>query len=503
MGARLIDFGPFQFDRDTGTLCRHGVLVPLGGRGSALLTALLEAENAVVSKQTLLDHAWKGAVVEETNLPVQIAALRKILGQRDDGSEWIVTLARTGYRLARDMAGEGLPAIAVLPFVAMDDVGSFADGFVEDLITALSRFKTFAVAARVSTEPFRGGGDARQIARELGVRYLVEGSVRRTGDHVRLTAQLIDGVSGMHLWSERMDSDLDGIFDVQDRLVAGVVGVFEPHIRHAEIGRARRKRPESLDAYDLYLRALPLLKGVRDFRLDHFDQAIALLDRAIALDPAFAPALALCAAAHELRLTNGGIAPPGTNDRDEAFDLIERALQQDQSDAMVLAQAGALHVVLGGDERRGFALLAQAETLNPNSLLIANISAYCFWQVGDVEASITKHMRALRLAPSVPEAAWAMNGLARSLLSAGRADEALHWGLRALERTEALDSAHCVVAAAYAHLGQQANAEARIRRALVIWPKLSVRSLISYKTAPRARFRLLEEGLLRAGLPAA
>ena len=503
MDARRIDFGPFQFECSTGVLCRDGTLVPLGSRGAALLAALLEAEGAVVAKQALIDHAWKGAAVEENNLPVQIAALRKILGQRSDGSEWIATAARTGYRLVRDVAGEGLPAIAVLPFVAMDDVGSFADGFVEDLITALSRFKTFTVVARVSTEAFRGGGDARETAQALGVRYLVEGSVRRTGERVRLTAQLIDGASGLHLWSERLDGTLEGIFDLQDRLVAGVVGVFEPHIRRAEIDRARRKRPESLGAYDLYLRALPLLRGVRDMRLEHFDEAILLLDQAIALDPGFAPALALCAAAHELRVTNGGTAPVGVDDVQEALSLIDRALQEDSSDAMVLVQAGALHLILANDERRAFALLGAAEALNPNSLLIANIAAYCFWYAGHIESSIKRHLRALHLAPSVPEAVWSMNGLAQSYLSAGRPDEALHWGLRVLERTESLDSAHCVVAAAYVHLGQQARAEDRIRRALALWPDLSVKRLIAFKRAPKAQFRLLEDGLLRSGLPAA
>ena len=502
MEARCIDFGPFQFDVNTETLFREGALVPLGPRGAALLAALLKAEGTIVPKQMLIEHAWRGTIVEETNLPVQIGMLRKVLGRRDDGSSWIVTAARSGYRLVREVTGQGLPAIAVLPFVAMDEAGSFGDGFVEDLITALSRFRTFTVVARVSTESYRHGGDAREIARALGVRYLVEGSVRRTGECIRLTAQLIEGTSGLHLWSEKLDGTLEDIFDLQDRLVAGIVGVFEPHIRRAEIDRARRKRPESLSAYDLYLRALPLVRGVRDFRPEHFDEAIILLDQAIGLDPGFAPALALCAAAHELRVTNGAIAPAGVDDRREALDLIERALQQDRSDAMVLAQAGALHLVLAGDERRAFALLKEAEAINPNSLFIANVVAYCFWHAGHIEASITRQMRALRLAPRVPEAVWTMNGLAVAHLSAGRAGKALQWGLRVLERTEALDSAHCVVAAAYVHLGQQKNAEARIRRVLAIWPELSVKRLIAFKTAPQAQFRLLEQGLLKAGLPA-
>lgn len=504
MIGKLIRFGPFEFDCASGTLSSNGELVPLGGRGAALLQALLEAEGAVVRKDVLIERAWPDAVVEENNLAVQVGALRHLLGNRGDGQPWIATLARTGYRLARDVPGEGIPGIAVLPFVAMDEVGSFADGFVEDLIDALSRFSTFAVVARTSTEAFRDKGvDAREIARELGVRYLVEGSVRRTGDRIRLSAQLIDGASGLHLWSEKLDGALEGIFDFQDRLVAGVVGMFEPRIRRAEIERARRKRPESLNAYDLYLTALPLLRGVRVFRLEHFDEAITLLEQAIALDPDFAPALALSASAHEMRLTHGGVAPPGVDDAQEALSLIERALLADSSDAMVLMGAGAMRLVLLGDAETAFPLLERAEELNPNSLLIANVAAYCFWHVGRIDEAIERHMHTLQLAPRAPETVWTMNGLAGAHMSAGRVEEALDWGLRVLHATDGIASAHCVVAAAYAHMGRQADAEARVRRVLGIWPELTIRLLLGSKTAPKAQFQLLEQGLLKAGLPAA
>ena len=504
MTARRIGFGPFDFDCGSATLSRKGALVPLGGRGAALLQALLEAEGAVVRKDVLIERGWPGAFVEENNLAVQIGALRRALGRRDDGSEWITTAARSGYQLVRDVDGDGVPAIAVLPFVAMDEVGSFADGFVEDLITALSRFSTFVVTARTSTEAFRNSRiDMREIARSLGVRYLIEGSVRRSGERVRLTAQLINGANGLHMWSEKLDGTLDGIFDFQDRLVAGVVAVFEPRIRRAEIERALRKRPESLDAYDLYLKALPLVRGVRDFRPQDYDEAIVILEQAIALDPGFAPALALCASAHENRLSSGGSAPPGVDDAREALALVERALEADSSDAMVLMEAGALRLVLAGDAARAFPLLERAEAINPNSSLIANVAAYCFWHVGKLDESIARHMRTLTLTPAAPEAVWTMSGLAVAHLSAGRLDEALHWGLRVLERTDTIDFAHCVVAASYAHLGQQADAEARVRRTLALWPDLTVERLIGPKTAPRSQFQLLEQGLLKAGMPAA
>lgn len=502
MSSGRVAFGPYEFDCQSATLWRERALVPLGRRAASLLKVLVEAHGAVVQKDALMKSAWPDSIVEENNLPVQIKALRKVLGRRDDGSEWVATVARAGYRLVREAVRGELPAIAVLPFVAMDEVGSFADGFVEDLITALSRFKTFTVVARTSSEAFRDSRtEAREIAQALGVRYLIEGSVRRTDNHIRLSAQLIDGANGLHLWSEKLDGTFEEIFDLQDRLVAGVVGMFEPHLRRAEIERARRKRPENLDAYDLYLRALPLIRGVRDFRLEHFSEAIVLLDQAIALDPGFAPALALCAGAHELRLTNGGVPPPGVDDAKEALDLGERALQADSNDAMVLMTVGAHQLIHGGNEARGFALLKQAEALNPNSLLIANVAAYCFWHAGQIEESIERHKRALSLAPAAPEAVWAMNGLATSHLSVGRMEEALHWGLSVLERTDALDSAHCVVAAACVHIGRQSEAEARMRRILTLWPDLTIERLIGAKKAPKAQFQLLRQGLIKAGLP--
>jgi TolB-like protein len=504
MGHPSIEFGPFRFDSGSGTLWRDGALVPLGGRGVALLRALLEAEGAVVRKDTLIDRAWDGAIVEESNLAVQIAALRKILGRREGGSPWIATAARVGYRLVREPsaeAGEGIPAIAVLPFVAMDEVGSFADGFVEDLLTALSRFKTFSVAARTSTEAYRNGGtDVREIARTLGVRYLIEGSVRRTGNHIRLTAQLIDGASGLHLWSEKLDGPLEDIFDFQDRLVASVVIMFEPHLRRAEIDRSLRKRPENLDAYDLYLQALAVMRGVR---AKGYEEALVLLDQAIALDPNFAPAVALCSGAHETRLTHGGVAPPGVDDRALLLELSERALALDSNDAMVVMAAGTHRLMHGGNEAGGFALLVRAGELNPNSLYIANVTAFCFWHAGRTDEAIVRFSRVIAMARTTPEVVWPMSGLSQAYLSAGRFEEALHWGLRVLEVTDKLDFAHCQVVAACAHLGREAEAKAHLRRTVALWPDLTVERLIGPKATPRVRFRMLEEGLLKAGLPAA
>jgi TolB-like protein len=327
--------GPFVFDREQMKLTRDGLSVSLGSRGTALLAALADARGGVVAKDRLMQAAWPGTIVEEANLTVQIAALRRALGTGQDGQDWIVTVPRVGYRLlwpnaAGSLAEHGAPAIAVLPFenLSPDPEQSFlADGIVEEIITALSRFRTFGVVARNSTFAYKGRAtDVREVARDLGVRYVLEGSVRRSGQRVRVTAQLIEGASGAHLWAEKFEGAVADIFDFQDEITRLVIGIVEPQIRKAEIERTRRKRPESLDAWDLYLQALPLVYSAK---VPSYTEAIALLDRAISLDPDYVPALALASWAHEKRKTFGGVAPVGVDDVGVALAFAQRALDAD------------------------------------------------------------------------------------------------------------------------------------------------------------------------------
>jgi TolB-like protein len=513
MQEQRVAFGPFVFDRASATLWQGPTLVPLGGRGAALLAALLEAENGVVTKAALMERAWPGTIVEEGNLAVQIATLRKILGTRLDGQEWISTLSRVGYRLVRAAAETGgaaepagMPSIAVLPFVNLSsnpEQEYFIDGMVEDLITALSRFRTFSVVARNSSFVYKDRAvDVREVARALGVRYVLEGSVRRSERQVRVSVQLVEGSSGEHLWADRLDGTIEDLFDFQDRITEKVIGLIEPQIRSAEIERARRKRAENLDAYDLYLQALPLMQGMRIVRLEHYSEAVLLLERAVAIDPGFAPALAYAAWAHEKRLTRSGVAPPGVDDAQEAIALAERAFLADPSDAVVLAVAGVLLITLKGDREEGFARINRAVALNPNSCLVANVAGYAYFHCGHYDESIACHLRGLQLTRGRPEAYWSINGVARAHLSAGRIEEALAWGLRGLETSNGIDFAHCIVAAAYAHLGRKEEAQAAVQRALSIWPTLTIASLLGPNGEPETRDRSLVEGLLKAGMPA-
>ncbi|MEX1994506.1 MAG: hypothetical protein WD929_07575, partial [Steroidobacteraceae bacterium] len=368
--------------------------------------------------------------------------------------------------------------------------------------TALSRFKSVAVVARNSSFIYKGRAvDVREAARTLGVRYVLEGSVRRSGPRVRVSAQLIDGETSSHLWAENLDGTLEDVLDFQDRVTAIVVGLIEPEINKAELDRSRRKRPENLDAYELYLQALPLLHMLGVQRLEHYDEAIDLLDRAIALDPAFAPVFALAAWAHEKRLTRSGVAPPGVDDAASAIALAERAMIADNGDAFVLMVAGVVLMTIKGEPEAGYALINRAYAINPNSQAIAKVVGYAHWHRGNFDEAVACTLRALQLSPTGGQALRCMSQIARAHLSAGRIEDALVWGLRTLEGLAAQDFALCVAAACYAHMGRHEEACASVQATLAIWPALTIAGLLGPGGRPDAHDRLLVDGLLKAGMP--
>jgi TolB-like protein len=307
MTAQIYAFGQFRLDARAEILFRGATPVALGQRAVALLRTLVERPGLPVAKDVLMAAAWPGLSVEENNLTVQIGALRRILGKESDGKDWIETLPRRGYRfvgpeVTRQDRNEALaaisppqlpdrPSLAVLPFQNMSDDRQqeyFADGVVEDIITGLSRIRWLFVIARNSSFIYKGRPvEVKHVGRELGVRYVLEGSIRRSGDRIRITAQLVEAETGTHLWAERYDRQLDDIFAVQDELTMSVIGAIEPTLRKAEIERIKRRRPDNLDAYDLLLRALPLLYSAMPADAA---EAIPLLEKALEMDPGYARA---------------------------------------------------------------------------------------------------------------------------------------------------------------------------------------------------------------------
>src|ERR1700722_4375892 len=311
-------FGPFRLDVAAGILFRGAEPLALGQRAGALLQILVEGGGNPISKDRLIESAWPGLAIEESNLPVQIAALRRVFAEESGGDSWIETLPRRGSRYVGPAAvqqkNEGAagneqpalappdkPSLAVMPFTNMSgdpEQEYFADGMVEDIITGLSRIKWLFVIARNSSFIYKGQAvNVGRVGRELGVRYVLEGSVRKAGERVRVSGQLIETETSVHLWAERYDRPLDDVFALQDEITLNVVGAIEPSLREAEIERVKRKRPENLDAYDLVLRALPHV-----FLPEEAEAAksMPLLERALTLEPDYAGAHGYLAWCHQI-----------------------------------------------------------------------------------------------------------------------------------------------------------------------------------------------------------
>jgi len=488
------------------TLSRDGRTVSLGGRVCALLGALADARGGVVAKDTLMQAAWPGTVVEEANLTVQIAALRRALGTGQDGRDWIVTVPRVGYRLVwsqdtETADGSGPPAVAVLPFdnLSSDPEQNFlADGIVEEIITALSRFRTFSVVARNSSFVYKGrAADVRDIARDLSVRYVLLGSVRRSGGKVRITAQLIEGASGAHLWAEKFEGAVADVFDFQDEITRSVIGLIEPRIRKAEIERARRKRPDSLDAWDLYLQALPLVYSAS---VPGYTAAIELLERAIALEPNYAPALALASWAHEKRKTFGGPAPDGVDDAETALALARRALDADPDDAMAMALLGWERILFRRDYS-GLDLCSRAVELNPNNRAVLDIGAVSHLYAGDLEQVIACGMRALQLSPGAPDAYMCLTHIATAHFAAGRFAQAAAWAQRSIDIENGFLFSHMFLACSLAHLGRIEEARAAMKSALALRPDYTLAMELDDPMRFPERKKLWIDGLRMAGMP--
>ncbi|APG86686.1 adenylate cyclase (plasmid) [Sinorhizobium americanum CCGM7] len=424
-------FGDFVLEPSRGLLQRSGNAVAIGQRGLALLQALLEARGQVLSKHDLMERGWPNTVVEESNLTVQIAALRKALGTAPDGREWITTIPRTGYRFVTS-AGASVaadfmpirPTLAVLPFINLDgspDQDYFADGVVNDIITALTRFRSFAAVARHSSSAYKGSfPDVRLVAKELGVSYLLQGTVRRSGNRLRIAAQLVDGDSGIHLWAQSFDGEIGDLFDFQDRITESVATLVEPHIQTAEIERSRRERSGSIAAYDVYLRALAKISTETEF--DNAE-AYALLLKGLEAEPDNALLLSHAAWAIEHRHTMGW-PPLGEDDVGECAALARRGLEHAAGDAIVMAHCGVALLQTAKEYDWAMAVLQSAAEANPNNLMVVVRAGLAHLHCGSLEEALAHFQRANRLSPGDRGAHFSLCGIADVHMIRGDYDEA-------------------------------------------------------------------------------
>jgi TolB-like protein len=392
------------------------------------------------------------------------------------------------------------PSIAVLPFQNMSgdpEQEYFADGMVEEIITALSRIRWLFVIARNSTFTYKGQAvDVKQVGRELGVRYVLEGSVRKGGNRVRITAQLIDATNGTHLWADRFDGLLEDVFELQDKVAISVAGVIEPTLRQSEIERARRKRPDSLDAYDLYLRALPDAFAAMP---EDADKALALLGKAIELEPDFAAAHAIIAFCHEQRYLRGGMQE-GT--RIAALRHARHAIAAGGDDAAALATAGFVIAVVGRDYETALTAFDRSFALSGSSALALGYSSIVRAWKGDDAIAVEQANRALRLSPFDPWLYMPYIGLAYAHFAAGRFEQTVAAASLATQSNPRFSVPQILHAAALGSLDRSEEAKTVVQRLLELQPGLTVATaILSARYVDPKNISALENGLRQAGLP--
>jgi adenylate cyclase len=392
------------------------------------------------------------------------------------------------------------PAIVVLPFASLSsdpEQEYFADGMVEEITTGLARMRWLTVISRNSAFAYKGRAiDVRRIGRELSVGYLVEGSVRKAGGSVRISAQLIDAETGAHLWGQAFTGALDDIFDLQDEVTTGIMAAVEPSLRQAEIDRARRKRQENLDAYDLYLRALD---QAHRFAPEARANALALLDSAIAIDPQYAEAHGVAAFCRQQRYLWGGHDP---EDREAALRHAEAVAAVRTDDAGSLAFAAMSLSALDGQHEAAMTMLIRALDIAPNSALALTCRSLVEMILGRPEESALHAARSLRLSPldplrHIPECA-----LAVARLAAGDTEAALRHARRAVESLPVFTPGLTTLALCLAEAGRTADAVDVVDRILAIAPDTRVSNLHErFLVANGVGFDRVAAAMRVAGLP--
>ena len=521
-------FEDFVLDPNRRELARGAVPITMGPQVFDLLLHLVQNREHVVSKDDLIEVVWGGRIVSESTVTSHINAVRKAIGDTGEEQRLLRTIARKGYRFVGEVREpDGLdgpdspkvqqsaalsaapaltlpdrPSIAVLPFLNLSGDPTqdyFVDGVVEDIIAAMSRMSGIFVIARNSSFTYKGrAGDVKQVGRELGVRYVVEGSLRKAANRVRITGQLVDATTGANLWSERFEGAIDDIFDLQDQMTANVVGAIAPQLERAEIERARHKPTENLDAYDYYLRAMANLHvGTREA----LDEALRLFGKAIELDPEYAAAHGVAAWCYVWRKVNGWIV-----DREAEFAegarLARRAVALGENDAAALTRAGHSLLHLADDHEGGVALIDRAKALDPNLAAAWLLGGFARIGLGRLEEAIAHFSQAMRLSPLDPEMYRTEAGLALAHLLSGHFDQASSWAMKAYRGQTAFLMVVGIIAASHALAGHIDEAQPWMRQLRELNPNLRLSNLRGWLPLRRQQdLDMFADGLRKAGLP--
>ena len=400
-----------------------------------------------------------------------------------------------------DLSLPDKPSLAVLPFTNMSgdpEQEYFADGVVDDIISALSRVRAFFVIARNSSFTYKGKAvDVKQVGRELGVRYVLEGSIRKAANRVRIVGQLVEAENGRHIWADRFEGNFDDIFELQDRITESVVGAIEPNLRLAEIERARSKPTANLHAYDLCLRALPNLMSTSTEAAN--DEALRLLYRAIEMDPGYSLAKAMCAYAYVLRKSQSWAS---AEEVQEGLRLAEEALADHHDDPGTLTYAGHSLSYLGLRHDEGLRAIDRALALNPNSTRTLLSAGYVRAMIGDVIIAIEHFQRALRLNPLDPQMGSILSGLGWAYLSAGKYEDALSVGLKSLQESPGWMGSHRLVVVCLVNLGRLDEARVAASRMIELAPETTIAAImIQFAFKDRAFKERYLSALRMAGIP--
>ena len=520
-------FEDYALDTDRRELRRGADLVALAPQVFDLLHYLIQNRERVVSKDDLIAGVWDGRIVSELALTTRINAARSAIGDSGDKQRLIKTVPRKGIRFVATVREEKRPAaaavadsvaeppkpalvlpdkpsIAVLPFANLSsdqEQEYLADGIVGDIITELSRFSELFVIARNSSFQYKGKAvDVRQIGRELGVRYVLEGSLRRGGDRIRISAQLIDAATGGHRWAEHYDRKLEDVFAVQDDVVRSIVALLAAHVRMAETERTRAKPPNSWQAYDYYLKAVDAYSSFhRSFAVDSLYEARRLLQQSLAIDPNHARSYALLANTYLTVWVNGldsDFLSPGA--LDQAHQFARKAIELDPNVPEAHASLG-FALVFRREHSASIAALERAVALNPN---------YVDWRFGYPLVLAGQARRAIdvldaymRFDPFYDPFAFGFLGFAHYMLK--QYPQALAALRECVSRVPTFRSARAWLAATYAQLGRMEEARAEAAELVRIQPDYTIAGvpglIVGFKSPKDAKHFF--DGLRKAGLP--